>query len=120
MKSVFKDIIRTKSDVLGWGATGQLREYLPTFAKQWIRDIKFNKIKNKYIYIKGTEIKESYFEIKVLPQEYHTPVATQIYGDKILITIWEPVLIAIMVKSREVANNYRKHFELLWKIATKP
>jgi len=117
MKSAMKDIIRTKREVVGFGMTGQLRKYMPIFAIQWIRDIKHFKIKNKYIYVEGTAIDEPYFEVKLLSKEFSTPVGTQIYGDKILITIWEPTLTAIMIKSREVADNYKKHFELLWKIA---
>lgn len=117
MKSVFKDIIRTKKEVVGFGMTGQLRKYMPNFSIQWIRDIKHYKIKNKYIYVKGTEINESYFEVKTLSKEFATPVGTQIYGDKVLITIWEPVSTAILIKSKEVAENYKKHFELLWKMA---
>lgn len=119
MKSAFKDIIRIGKDVVGFGMAGQLRKYLPIFAGQWIRDIKANKIKNKYIYIEGTELIEEGFEVRILPKNFTTPVATQIYGDKILISIWEPTLIAIMIKSKEVADNYRKHFELLWRLATK-
>jgi len=119
MKSAFNDIIREGKEVVGFGMTGQLRKYLPIFALQWLRKIKERKIKNKYIYIKGTEIKQKEFEIKTLPKEFFTPVATQIYGNKILISIWEPTLIAILIKSKEVADNYKKHFRLLWKIAKK-
>lgn len=119
IKSAFKDVIRTKKDVVGFGMTGQLRKYLPIFAKQWIRDIKLHKIKNKYLYVEGAELIEEQFQVKILPKEFTTPVATQIYGDKILISIWEPEMIAIMIRSKEVANNYKKHFELLWKIAKK-
>ncbi len=108
-----------KKEVVGWGMTGQLRKYLPIFADQWIRDIKLYKIKNRYIYAKGTEIKEKQFETKLLPKEFITPVATQIYGDKILISIWEPTLLAIMIKSKEVAESYKSYFNLLWKLAKK-
>ncbi len=117
MKSAFKDIIREKKEVVGFGMAGQLRKYMPIFADQWLRDIKQYKIKNKYIYAEGTEIVHPEFEVKVLSKEFITPVGTQIYGDKILISIWEPTLLAIMIKSKEVADNYRKHFDLLWKIA---
>ena len=102
MKSAMKDIIREKKEVVGFGMTGQLRKYLPIFAIQWIRDIKVNKI-----------------EVKSLPKEFSTPSSTQIYGNKILITIWEPTLVAILINSKEVADSYRKHFELLWKLAKK-
>lgn len=117
MKSAFKDIIRARKDVVGFGMAGQLRKYMPVFAKQWLRDVKLCRIKNKYIYAEGTEIKNKDFETRTLPKEFVTPVATQIYDDKLLISIWEPTLLAIMVKSKEVAENFRKHFGLLWKIA---
>lgn len=117
MKAAFKDILREKKEVVGFGMTGQLRKYLPVFALQWLRDIKLYKIKNRYIYAESTEIKHKDFEVKILPKEFITPVATQIYGDKVLISIWEPTLIAIMIKSKEVAENYRKYFILLWKVA---
>lgn len=119
MKAVFKDIIRTKKEVIGFGMTGQLRKYLPVFAEQWLRDIKIYKIKNRYIYAVGTEIVHEEFEVKILPKEFATPVATQIYDNKVLISIWEPTLVAILIKSKEVAENYKKHFELLWNMAKK-
>lgn len=119
MKSAFKDIIREEKEVVGFGMTGQLRQYLPVFAKQWIRDIMAYKINNKYIYTEGTKVPFDNFEARFLSKEFSTPVATQIYGDKILISIWEPTLVAILIKSKEVAENYRKHFNLLWKMAKK-
>jgi len=119
MKSAFKEIIRTKEDVVGFGMTGQLRKYMPIFALQWIRDIKKYKIKNKYIYVEGTAIDEQYFEVRTLPKEFSSPVSTQIFGDKVLISIWEPILVGILIKSKEVSDNYKKHFELLWSMAKK-
>src|SRR3989338_1567336 len=119
MKSALKDIIRAKKEVVGFGLTGQLRTYLPVFSKQWLRDISKYKIKNKYIYVEGTELLHKEFEVRTLPKEFLTPVGTQIYGDIVLISIWEPTLVAIMIKSKEVAYNYRKYFELLWKAAKK-
>jgi len=117
MKSAFKDIVRTKKEVVGFGMTGQLRKYMPIFAMQWVRDIKKAKINNRYIYVEGTQIEEPFFNARMLSKEFATPVSTQIYGDKILISIWEPTFVAILIKSKEVADNYKKYFELLWKIA---
>ncbi len=120
MKSAFNDIIREKKNIIGWGLTGQLRKYMPVYAKQYLRDIRRFKIKNRYIYVEGTEFRDKLFDVKLLPKEFLTPVATQVYADKIHITIWEPDFVSITIKSKEIANNYRKHFELLWKIAKKP
>jgi len=120
MKSAFKDILRVKKTTVGFGMTGQLREYLPIFATQWLRDVKKLKIKNKYIYIEGTELTDDQFQTRILPKQFTTPVATQIYGNKVFISIWKPTLIAIVITSREVAENYRKHFNILWNISKPP
>lgn len=120
VKSAMRDILRTRKDVCGFGLTGQLRNKLPAFALQWINTSRKLGIKNKYIYVKGTEMTDEHYEVRVLPKEFNTPVGTQIYGDKVLITIWDPTLVAIMIKSKEVAENYRKHFNLLWRMAKPP
>lgn len=120
MKSAMNDIVRTGKGVIGFGIAGQLREYMPIFAKQWIRDMKKYKIKNRYIYVEGSEFIHPQWNVRTLPREFSTHVSTQIYGNKILIAIWEPTKLAIVIKSQKVADNYRRHFELLWNIAKIP
>jgi len=117
MKAAYKDILKAKKEVLGFGMAGQFRNYFPEFSQQWIRDMNFNKIKNKYLYIEGQVYKDKYFEARTIPKELVTPVATHIYDDKILIAIWNPALVTIIIQSSEVANSFRKYFEILWKAA---
>ena len=45
MKSAWRDMIKEKKEIYGFGVKGQLREKLPLFAEQWLRDAKNNKIK---------------------------------------------------------------------------
>ena len=118
MKSAFKDIIRTGETMYAFGVKGQLREKMPVFAEQWLRDAKNKKIKYYGIYTKRFP-PAYYTEIRYVSEELNGPVATFIYGDKININIWEPDLIAIVIKSKLVADMYRKHFNLLWKMAKK-
>ena len=47
------------------------------------------------------------------PEEYFEPTATGIYKDRVFIVIWEP-LTSILIKSKSLADSYRKHFKLLW------
>ena len=116
MKTVFRDMLKSK-DVYGFGIKGQLREKLPIFATQWLRDAKKNKLKYYGIYTQKENNPSYYTEIKYVPEENSSPVATFIYDDKININIWDPTLIAIVIKSKLVASMYKKHFDLLWKIA---
>ncbi|MFH0936449.1 MAG: helix-turn-helix domain-containing protein [Candidatus Woesearchaeota archaeon] len=117
MKSAFRDMIRTKDTIYGFGVRGQIREHLPTFAQQFTRDLKNFGIKYYGIYSRDAEKPSYYTEIRTVPKELSSPVATLIYGDKVLISIWEPTMIGIVIKSKNVAETYKKHFQLLWKIA---
>ncbi len=115
MKAAFRDMIKEAKPLYAFGVKGQLREKLPIFAQQWLRDAKNKKLPYYAIY---TENPPPYYtEVRYVPQEISGPVATFIYGDKININIWEPTLTAVVIKSKLVAQMYKKHFDLLWKIA---
>jgi len=116
MKSAFRDMIKENKPVYAFGVKGQLREKLPTFAEQWLRDMKNNKINYYGIYTEKHPPRY-YTEIRYVSKELSGPVATFIYGEKININIWEPKLVAITIKSNMVAHMYKKHFDLLWKLA---
>lgn len=45
MKAVFRDMLRQGQTIYGLGIKGQLREKMPIFAKQIIRDLKNSGIK---------------------------------------------------------------------------
>jgi len=119
MKSAWRDMIKEAKPLYGYGIRGQLREKLPTFAEQWVRDAKLKKIPFYGIYTKRDNPPKYITEIKYVAEENSGPVATFIYGDKVNINIWEPSLIAIVIKSKLVATMFKKHFDLLWKIAKK-
>lgn len=119
MKAVFRDIIKTKKTLYGFGIKGQFREHLPVYAKQWFRDIVGQKIKYYGIYTKKDSLPPYYTDVRIVSEELSSPVATFIYGDKININIWEPSLVAITITSKLIASMYKKHFDLLWKVAKK-
>jgi sugar-specific transcriptional regulator TrmB len=118
MKTSWRDMIKTGKAMYGFGVKGQLREKLPVFAKQWMRDAKNKKIEYYGIYTEKN-VPGYYTEIRFVSEELSGPVATFIYADKININIWEPTLVAIVIKSKLVSQMYKKHFDLLWKIAKK-
>jgi len=118
MKSAWRDMIRDGKPIYGFGIKGQLREKLPVFAAQWVRDARAKKIPYFGIYTEKNP-PAYYTEVRYISSEYSSPVATFIYGDKININIWDPSLVAVVIKSKLVAQMYKKHFDLLWKIAKK-
>ena len=118
MKTIFNHILREQKPVYAYGLTGSLRKLMPIYAQQWFRQLKENKIKARYVYVEGVEKPASEdVKVKFLPKEYISTVATEIYGEYVVIRIWEPTLIAIRIHSKEVASAYRKYFELIWSIA---
>lgn len=58
-------------------------------------------------------------KIKLLPREFEQLQETIIIGDFVGIVIFSENLYGILIKDIDVANGYRKQFELLWKIAHK-
>lgn len=119
MKSVFRDMIREGQKIYGFGIHGQLREKMPGFADQILNELKKKKMKTYLIFTEKGNLPKYYTQVRYVPNKLSGPVATFIYGDKININIWEPSLVAIIIKSKLVSQMYKKHFDLLWKIAEK-
>jgi len=118
MKMVLKDILKEKKEVVGYSVAGQLRKFLPEFSEYYFIEQEKHKIKHKFIYTAGAiKPPTKFYEIRYLPKEYASAIITLCYGDVLLNLIWEPEMSAIRVKCKEVADAYRKHFEVLWKIA---
>jgi len=56
-----------------------------------------------------------YCEVKALPKGFDSPMSTNICGDEVFFGLFsrDPCLI-IKIKSKDVANIYRKYFEVMW------
>jgi sugar-specific transcriptional regulator TrmB len=119
LKSVFEDQISEKKEILIIGASEMaykgLEFYFHWFDKRRVKE----KIKTKIIFNKDVEGKHPKIplsEIKYLPEKYSSPMAVNIYGDKIAIILWNEISpFAIVVKQKDIADGYRKHFEMIWK-----
>lgn len=118
MENVLKEILIKKEKVIGYSISGQLRKYLPEFSEYYFREQIKHKIIHEFIYTSGVVKPPSrYYQIKYLPKEFENTTINLCYGDVILNLIWEPELVAIKIKSKQLADNFRKHFSLLWKSA---
>lgn len=54
---------------------------------------------------------------RYVSEEFFNPTPTIVYGNKAVIMVWEPPTI-VMIENSELADSYRKHFEMLWHIAS--
>lgn len=55
---------------------------------------------------------------RYLPEKYFNPTPTVVYSNKVVIIIWEPMHL-IIIKNSNLADSYKKNFEMLWTIAGK-
>ena len=117
MKTVLKDILLKKQEVFGYSISGQLRKFLPEFSEYYFREQNKNKIIHKFIYTEGVKSPGKYYQIKYIQKEYMSSTGNVCYHDVIFNLIWEPDIIAIKIKSKQLAEDFKKHFQLLWSIA---
>lgn len=59
----------------------------------------------------------NFIELKFV--DFPLPALADIFNDKVLFTTWHEKPIAFLIQSKELSDNFRKHFEELWKIAKK-
>jgi len=55
--------------------------------------------------------------VRVLPENFKTPAAINIYGDKTAIILWGENAYVIIIESEDVANSFREYFKAIWKVA---
>jgi sugar-specific transcriptional regulator TrmB len=111
LKTVFQDQLGSKDgkEILILGASSSAFEVLPFYFKWYDKDRIKKKIKVRIIAS----------EKKYIPQKYANPLAINIWENKVAIILWKKSPIAIVIKEKEIADSYKKYFELMWKIARK-
>lgn len=118
-KTFLNDVLRVNKEFLAFGVDEAIfKERFPILMEQYFKkEAKTNVTerlltseKTKFTYDKKTT------HYRQIPAEFFNPTPTAIYGDRVMIIIWEPLTI-IKIQNSELADSYRKHFEMLWKIA---
>lgn len=92
-------------------------KFIPTALHKFIKDSRKYKFKTRLIFAKGFKSPNINAKIKHLPEEYLMPVRIMIYGSKVAIVDFTKPITTIIIEKKEIALAYKKHFELLWKIA---
>ena len=127
VKNYLQDILKEKQTFYSLGAKGiwldpRLKHYLERFKK------KRKKLGIKFKHIFDHDVKKHKPEIlktvgkpyKFLPKEYSNPTMIDIFGDYVVTFISvkpgyleeEPIL--FVMKSRRLADGYRKFFQFIW------
>lgn len=118
VRSIFEDQLNSSKDIFVIAtanlATQGLKYYLPHYTDRRVK----KKIKLHILYSKGVKgEKIPLAEIRHLPDEFASPISTNIYADRVAILIWSLDPVAILIKNKQVAEAYKKYFDVLWAFA---
>ena len=92
-----------------------------TILEQYGRDIIKNKIKEKVIIGKGEKgfLTRGNTQYAHIDKKFFNPNPLLIYDDKVQIIMWGNPNYLIRIKSKNIADSFRKQFALMWKVANK-
>jgi len=121
IKTILNEFIRNEKDLLIFGVDeSYFKEILGSYMEHYFRKQKQIGFKERILTMKG--VKELYSSklifYRFLPKESFNPTPTYVSEDYIAILVWEPLHI-VKIKNKNLADSYKKHFELLWRIAEK-
>ena len=121
LKNVFEDQLKPETkEILIIGASTNAKNILKYYFK-WFNEKRVSRnIKMKLIYNKKNKIKIPFSQIKYLPKEHESPMAINIYRDKVAIILWdEKNPFAIVIQNKKIQEGYKEHFQTLWEISKK-
>jgi HTH-type transcriptional regulator, sugar sensing transcriptional regulator len=120
IKTILQDQIECGKTVSILGASYNASEILKYYMGHYTDMRRKSKLKLKMIYFgREHKIKIPYSEVAYLPEQYLSPVSTNIYADRVAIIVWSEEPIALLIKNKKISEAYKKHFDLLWAIAKK-
>lgn len=120
-KTVLNDILRAGKDIVAFGVEEtKFKENFPVLIEQYFKKEEERGIAERLIASEDTKFifKKKTTNYRFIPKEYFNPTPTMVYDDKIVIIIWAPLTV-IVIENSELADSYKKSFEMLWKIASK-
>ncbi|MBI4168144.1 MAG: hypothetical protein HY515_04255 [Candidatus Aenigmarchaeota archaeon] len=119
-KTFINRMLNRHSELLGFGIDeSQFESRFPHLMKSYFKKEGKLGLKERLITKKGASFtykKFKYLEYRYIDQKYFSPIPTMTWGNLVLFIIWDPLTV-IFVDNKDLAESYRKHFELLWKIA---
>lgn len=123
LKTLHYDILREGKEVLVLGAKGLIFSELPYFIPQFERERIKKKIRFTLLYDKKETKKQQedilrrkLFSGRTLPKGFDSKGVVNIFGKKIVIVLWkEKYPSAFLIENKEIADAFRKWFQLLWK-----
>lgn len=127
MKTIMDNILRSKlKEFRAYGSSRSSFEVIPAFMDEWhkqrikqkiIMKILYNNTKGAREKVKKKPESLKYTKYKFMPIELESPTATIIYENKVVLQSWTKDPFAVLIEDEQMAENQRRYFEELWKIA---
>ena len=96
----------------------QIQEFFPSEFKSWFRKIKFTLFATKsdefMKRLKGAK-KTTQVNVAWLPDDIFMPIVWTLFGNNLLILVYEPEIIAVRIRSKQIVNTFSSQFDYLWK-----
>ncbi|MDO8740575.1 MAG: helix-turn-helix domain-containing protein [Candidatus Woesearchaeota archaeon] len=124
VRIALRDIIDNLKSIGGEILCTAVEESIPfakykTICDQYERDMIRFKIKERVIIKEGDKgiFQRGTSKYRKIPKRYFNPNPVQIYRDNVQTIVWGNPDYLIIIRNKEVAESYRKQFELMWNIA---
>jgi len=121
LKNVLEDQLKEGTkEILIMGASPYAEEIIKYYFK-WFNEKRIKrKIKMKLIYNYKNKIKIPLSQIRYTTKEHKSPMAINIYRDKVAIILWDNENpFAIVIQNKEINKGYMEHFETMWELSRK-
>lgn len=119
LKHVFEDQLNS-SEILILGANPNADDILKYYFKWYNEKRVKRRITTRVITSAKNFPLMKNASIKYLPAKYESPLAINIYADKVAIILWAKKPLVILIKNEEISKGYRNYFELIWQVAKHP
>ena len=119
IRAALEQVTKSKTEVCIFASGWVFQKHFPEYFEAWHQRLVDNKVKGKMllsIHFKDTKILKPW-DYRYLSSDFIFPSTTLIFEDKVLLNLWGIPPLAILIKGKEVAESYKKYFELLWKTA---
>ncbi len=124
LKSIFNDQIEQGDDVLVLGGSENVNEIMGYYFSHYDRERKRKNIRVRIIFRESARHSDyvrriPLAEIRYLPDRHSSPLAINVYRDRAAIILWSEEPVGILIKEKDIAEGYRRYFEMLWDAAKK-
>lgn len=119
IKAIWEDMLNYKESYFiggGWYIIKKLPHYWANYNKRRIKSgVRWYNL-SRYETKKEGIPEKRLISVKFLPEEFSgNPNVIFIYGNKMANVLWAEEFFAFVIESKEIAENYKKYHQYLWK-----